>query len=376
MVPLQAHPPVEDQAALIARALAGDVSPSAFAAREPEALAATAQDHGVEGLLWKALQELDSEPARRVEAVLHARARAAVVRDLFTRRDLQAALDALEAAAVPALVIKGAALAYDVYPESWLRPRTDTDVLVRHEDVPAACAALEAGGYVRSQALTSGTLVSHQIAFERPDAHGQRHVVDLHWKIVNPHILADTLDFEVLWRERRPVPALGPAAHAPSLVASAVLACIHRLAHHQGLDRLIWLYDLRLLTHRFDAADWSALERLACGRRVAGLCLDGLLQARERLGGALPPLTESALRRAAPGEPSHRYLEGVVHRRDVLTSDLGVLPSWRDRLTLLREHVFPPPAFIRERYGVKSPILLPVLYVHRLVTGAFKWVWP
>ena len=333
-----------------------------------------AAEHGVEGLIWVGLGEAASPRGRQAREALHARARGAAARELFIQRDMRLVLDALAAAGVPALAIKGSALAYAVYPQPWLRPRTDTDLLVRFDDVAEASRQLEACGYARTTALTSGTLVSHQVAFERLDDHQVHHVVDLHWKIVNPQILADALTFDDLWRGCHPAPALGPSARIPSPVASTVLSCVHRLAHHQGHERLVWLYDLRLLTARLGALEWDQLRELACARRVAALCLDGLSRARDRLGADLPVTVESALRLAAPGEPSHRYLEGAVHRRAVLTSDLGALPSWRDRLRLLREHAFPPPAFMRQRYGVKNSWLLPALYVHRIVTGAYKWV--
>ena len=106
------------------------------------------------------------------------------------------------------------------------------------------------------------------------------------------------------------------------------------------------------------------------------MCLDGLQQARDQLGASLPTSVEGALAAAAPSEPSRRYLEGLLNRRQVLASDLAALGSWRARLRLIREHAFPPAAFIRERYGVKSSLLLPALYVHRLLTGAHKWVRP
>ena len=343
---------------------------------DPEALVAASREQGVSALAWSALREAVSEEARQARNLLHAGARSSAARELLVRLELERVLDSLAGAGVQTLVIKGAALAYEVYPLPWLRPRTDTDLLIRFDDLAGASRLLEANGYLRSSALTSGVLVSHQVAFERIDTHGVHHVIDLHWKIVNPQILADALSFGELWAGRHHVPALGPSASVPSLVASSVLSCIHRLAHHQGQDRLIWLDHLRLLCGRFEPADWDTLEQIARERHVAGLCLSGLVEARERLGSPLPAQTESALRRAAPDEPSHRYLEGAVHRRDVLASDLGALPSWSDRLRLLREHAFPPAAFIRERYGVKNPLLLPALYVHRLVTGAYKWVRP
>jgi hypothetical protein len=328
--------------------------------------------HGVDALLWEALSG-SLGGAAQVRDGLEPRVRAAATRDLFVLRDLQLVVNALAAAGVPALITKGTALAYTVYPQPWLRPRTDTDLLVRHEDVPAASSALEKCGYTRSDALSTGELVSHQYAFERMDANGVHHVVDLHWKIVNPQVIADALSFEELWKGARVAGAVGPNARVPSAVGSVALACVHRLAHHQGNDRLIWLYDLKLLAARLTTGEWSELRDLACANRIAGFCLDGLRSAKARLGSELPPEIEDALAAAAPAEPSRAFVEGPVTRRDVLLSDLKVLHSWNDRIRLVREHAFPPPAFIQQRYGTTSRWLLPALYVHRLVTGVSKW---
>ena len=360
------------EAVILGRALSGDLTWEETADWEVTALARAADDHGVGPLLWQALESARG-PGVELRDRLAPAVRAAATRDIFIQRDMQGVLAALAAAGVRALVIKGSALAYTAYRHPWLRPRTDTDLLVSHADVPSAAQALERCGYSRSDALTSGTLVSHQVAFERVDPHDVHHVVDLHWKVVNPQILADSLPFEDLWAQSQPAPALGPTARVPSPVASIVLGSVHRLAHHQGHDRLIWLYDLRVLTSGFGDAEWRALGQLACSSRVAGLCLDALRHARDCLAARLPETLEAALAEAAPAEPSRQYLERTVLKRDVLVSDLRRLEEWRARLRLLREHAFPPVAFIRQRYGINNPLLTPVLYLHRLVTGAYKW---
>ncbi len=360
-------------ATLLARTLCGDLSWESAVEWDVARLAEAADDHGVGPLLWQALASV-SGPARGLREELGHRVRAAAARDIFIQRDLQLVLTALASAGVRALVIKGSALAYTLYEQPWLRPRTDTDLLVPYSEVPAATRALESCGYARCDDLTSGTLVSHQIAFERVDRHGLYHVIDLHWKVVNPQVLADSLPFEELWRDARPALPLGPPARVPSAGASIVLACIHRLAHHQGDDRLIWLYDLRVLTTAFDEREWRRFCELACARGVAGLCLDGLGRAREHFNICVPRAVEDELAAAAPGEASRQYLQRVLRKRDVLVSDLTTLKSWRARARLLREHAFPPPAFIRQRYGVTSAWLLPALYVHRVVTGAYRWV--
>lgn len=328
--------------------------------------------HGVDALLWDALAEAGGT-GRAVRDLLDSRVRAAAARDVFVRRDLSAIVDALSTADVPALITKGTALAYTVYAQPWLRPRTDTDLLVRHEDVAASAQAFEQCGYVRSDAVSTGELVSHQCAFERIDSHGVHHVIDLHWKIVNPQIVADALSFEDLWSHSRPAPLLGAAARVPSAIGSIALGCVHRLAHHQGQDRLVWLYDLKLLTATLTPSAWDALTGFACDHRIAAMCLDGLRAAHDRLGSTLPPHVAEALAAAAPNEPSKIYVDRPLSRRDVLLSDLAVLPTWQERVRLVREHAFPPAAFIQQRYGTKARWLLPALYVHRLVTGASKW---
>ena len=57
---------------------------------------------------------------------------------------------------------------------------------------------------------------------------------------------------------------------------------------------------------------------------------------------------------------------------EVLLSDWRQLRGFALRLRFLREHLFPDPEFIRNRYGVSHTFALPFLYVHRLAAGAFR----
>jgi hypothetical protein len=352
--------------------LAGRGEHGPIPAGRASALVAAAVEHGVDALVW---EQLNATPhAASVTAPLYPRVRAAAAREVFAEQELRAVLDAFERQGVHVLLTKGGALAYTVYDEPWLRPRADTDLLVHGDEIAAAGGVLEACGYTRSAAVSTGVHVSHQAAFERIDERGVRHVVDLHWKTVNPKVLADALDFDQLWPGAESAPALGPAARTPSAIDSLLLACLHRLAHHQGQERLVWLHDMRLLTRSFAAADWTRFARRAAARRIAAICLDGLAAASSHLGMELPPAIEAQLAAAGNSEPSRIYVERRVTRRDVLRSDLAHLGSWRERLTLVREHLLPSPAFMRHRYGPGSRWPLPALYLHRLLTGATRWV--
>jgi hypothetical protein len=358
--------------AWLARAISEGPALSDVRSDDLPALAGAAEAHGVSALLWDALAQADGEGARLRDA-LGPKVRAAVAHDLLLQHELSGLLAACAASSVRALPVKGAALAYTTYAQPWHRPRTDTDLLVTPSSVPAASAVLERCGYRRSDAVSTGTVVSHQAVFERTDARGVHHVVDLHWRIVNPHLLARSVAFEDLWARAVAVPALGPAARAPRPVDAVLVACIHRLAHHHGHERLVWLYDLRLLSRDLDDRDWSDLCRSATAAGIAGLCLDGLRQASALVNATLPAAADAVLAEASLTEPSRMYLHEAVHRRDVLASDLAALPTWRARLQLLCEHAFPPSAFLLQRYGVRSRVWLPALYAHRLLTGARKW---
>jgi hypothetical protein len=359
----------------LARALRGDLAWIDAGGWDADELLAAADDHGVTALVWDALGSRPG-PAGALRATLDARVRADAARDLIVQAEMRRVLDAIAASGERAVVFKGSALAYTAYTRPWHRPRTDTDLLAAHAAVEGIGRVLGSCGYERSDALSTGELVSHQVAFERTDPLGVRHIVDLHWKIVNPQVLADVISFEEAWAASGAAPALGGAARVPSPVASVVLACVHRLAHHQGHDRLVWLQDLALLVSAFGPAEWTALCDLACERGVAAICADGLGRAHEVLGAPLPADALARLDAAGRVESTRAYVDGEVRRRDVLLSDLAALAGWRARMRLLREHAFPPAAFVLQRYGRHSRWWLPLLYAHRLVTGAFRWARP
>jgi hypothetical protein len=344
---------------------AADVSP-----RDDAAVRQAAERHGMGGILHEAAI---AAGASALTHALHDDVVAAVARESLAGPELIRVLDGFARAGVDVILVKGAALAYAVYAAPWQRPRIDTDLLIDASQRDAAGAVLGALGYTRSDALTSGTLVSSQCAFERPDASGVRHLIDLHWQAVNPQLFADALPFAELWRDRLPLPTLGPAAWMPNAVNALQLAAVHRLAHHQGNDRLVWLYDVHLLASGLRKRDWQRLTGTAVERQIAAICRDALHAAARAFRTVVPSDSLAALERAARHEPSFHYVQGPVRRRHVLMNDLARL-SWRARLTLLREHAFPPAAFMRSRYHVRSSVWLPALYVHRLLTGAYRWI--
>src|SRR4051794_37795460 len=99
--------------------------------------------------------------------------------------DLRALLAAFDDAGIRVLIIKGTGLAYDIYTSPELRPRGDTDLLIRESDLDAVRTILHARGY--TSPLSSGdTLAVRQQSFMRGG-----HVYDVHWDVTNSTVVRD-----------------------------------------------------------------------------------------------------------------------------------------------------------------------------------------
>jgi hypothetical protein len=329
--------------------------------------------HDVVGLLHHRLQSAsagaDWPPAFHDRVTAHARTEAAV--DLARRSELIGVLDALASAGVQPILFKGAALAYDIYASPIARPRNDTDLLVPRAHVDAVRAALAGVGYAPTPYL-EGELVFRQFELQKIDAFGVSHALDVHWNVSTQTLFANAFSYEELLADAIGVPALGPQARTVSRVHALLIACIHPVMHHRNEVRLIWTSDIHLLASRLSAEMWRAVTRLAIAKQMATIVAHGLALAQAQWHTPVPEGVLAQLATASD-EPSARYLEAGRGWRHELVDNVAYLPTWRSRLRLIREILFPTPTYIARTYrveGVLATVLLPALYVRRLVVGA------
>ena len=355
---------------LLAAALRDQAAPWPADADETFATALfdEARRHGVAALVataaavgqWPEQLRLAFLKARRDDAAIEA----------LRRDELRRLLTALHDEGIRCLLMKGAQLAYTHYPQPWLRPRFDTDVLIAPGDRERADAALRAIGYTPSPHV-SGTLVAHQFQYQRRNQYGLADVIDLHWKVTNPHAFADVLPFDELDTAPRLIPQLGKHARGLSNVHALMLACVHRVAHHQNSDLLIWLYDIHLLATAMTPEERQQFVALARAKRLRSVCASSLDHARHQFGTYHPEGWRDRLESFGEAEPTAEFLQHDLRRVDILLSDLRLVGGWTRKLRLLREHLVPPPAYVRARYGSHTPLV--VAYVDRIVTGVGKW---
>lgn len=300
--------------------------------------------------------------------------------ELVRTRELNRVLDGLSGSGIEALVLKGAALAHSLYPSPPMRPRADADLLIpadRRETVDRSLAEL---GYEKCNSVT-GKLVSYQHGYVHCDRFGIEHVLDIHWRISNSQQFSRVLDYETLEKRSLSVPALGKHARALAMSDALLLACMHRIHHlhrpfrigglsTRGVDRLIWIYDIHLLLEAMSYDELLAFARMSEQNRMLAVSRDGVMNAVRYFGTRVPERLLDALRSSTSGDDSERYLQ--TGRSRAFSNELSSLPRWRDRLSLLGEHLFPPVEYMLAKYSVRNRAWLPILYVQRGIHGTWK----
>ena len=361
----------------VAAALAGDLDLLRSHPYDPAApFWRAADDHHVDLLLVDLARTSGADQAWTADAQRRARSAAVGASVIRSLRDheLRRVLDVLAAAGVPCLLIKGAALAHALYRQPHTRRRSDADLLVRADDADRVTHLLQAHGYARAEE-TSGAYATSQMHFDRPDGADHRYALDIHWRIVNAHAFADAITFDEFEASRIPVPGLGARAWTLSIPHALALACIHCVAHHPNSDDLLWLWDVHLLVSALNDAQREVFVDVASRSAARAVCAHTLEAAATRFR---TPAAVSLIDRVRPRagdmeEASARFLGGGLSQADILRSDLASL-GWRRGVSLLREHLFPPAAYMRSLYDQWPAVCLPAAYLHRIVCGAPKWL--
>ncbi|HXH53641.1 MAG TPA: nucleotidyltransferase family protein [Sphingomicrobium sp.] len=311
--------------------------------------------HGIAGLLWDDKASLESWPDELKTRIRQQ----AVGQAMWEIRHREALLELTEAAAareLDALLLKGTAIAYQLYSNPSARTRGDSDLLVRHSDLHRARALLSELGYDRPFIFASAERLMLQEMWTK-DTAGAAHVIDLHWSPLNSMALRQVLTFDDCWADRVSLPRLCEAAVAPDPSTMLLHSCLHRAMHvaspydvdgvtYYGGDRLIWLQDIHLLANALTDEQWRRFCVKACSSGAAPICLVGLAMAQDRLGTPVPSEVRAAL--TEPGRTASRYLESGQFRRAIM--DVRSLAGFRYKLAYARERLLPHGKFLRAKY--------------------------
>jgi hypothetical protein len=305
---------------------------------------------------------------------------AGVLQQLGARKALAAATEALRSQALVELfdafasaglhrsvLFKGGALAHTIYPKPWLRPRSDTDCLIDQNEHPQFAQVLYDLGYQKLFAI-EGKYVSYQHTYSKQLAGQSVMNFDLHWRINNRQALAKAYSVDGLIEASSALDTLSTSIKIPHPSDSLLIASLHRLGHHPNEERLTWLNDIHLLaTALSEAGEWQLLCTKAREKRLASITLDSLNFSQLLFGTTVPEDALTDLQAAAANkEPSQIFLNRELPEWKYFLSDLAALQTWRKKIGLIYENVFPNPAYVRQQMGTQSAT---VAYFKRAVRG-------
>ena len=332
-----------------------------------------AQREGVVAMVDRHLQRAaaqgDTAVPLAVRQAFSAAARGAALLSMLFQAESITILEAMAAAGIPGLLLKGNALAYWAYPQPHCRECNDVDLLVPSREAAETLAAtLQQRGYERFE--TSGGLVAYELMCRRRLAGDFQPEVDIHWRLANSVLFADVFSFEELMADSIALPGLGATARGLGPVHACIHACVHRALNLSvGIpDRLKWVCDIELVVRGFDAADWSRLVELSIGRGLAGVVLSALGAAGSAFGRNLPREVEVALSDAQGVErldagrlSDWRYMQGMAFK---------ALPTLGSRFRWTWQRLFPSKAYMGYLYGApgKSYLGLVGLRLRKLLT--------
>ncbi len=346
---------------------------SSFSEQDWSAFLVLAHAQGVAPLVSAAFQASHRSQLvpQKVQASLREMYYQSLAQNSLLLRDLQDILGALEAAQIPAVVLKGAHLAVDLYPDIALRPMHDLDVLVREDDFDGARQALEAIGYTQPFPVLSQR-VTRQVGFElylsKPG--GQTPGVELHWGLVGGRDDRRGAPTSWFWENTRLFSPFNPPFDPQYILAlnptaNLLYLCGHLFLEHGGAsERLLWLYDIYLLLYRWgEEIDRDVLINKAVELGWTQPFFSGLWAARQDLGAPLPEGLQDELQPANPGliAPRRGVYQPQPHHAQATWEALSRL-RWRARLRLALALLFPSPAHLRWRYNPNPPWLLPLYY--------------
>ena len=362
---------------LVAAFLRGDVTRWSDLTLDVQQFLDLCREHEVEGLCFERLSRLDSDSTadwpRQVWEELSDAARTRAMEELLRKAEIRRVVAALADAGIRPILLKGTPLAYTVYDSPASRPRADTDVMVAGADVEAARQVMRSLAYVET--VQCHELLS-QFEVQQCDRFGVIHAFDVHWSISTQPVFAGLLTYDALLPRAVGVPALGESAVAPCRVDALLLSCVHPAMHHRNDERLLWILDIHLLASGLSPAELDEFEALARMKKVMAICRWGLQQAQAVFGTLVAADLIGRLNRTAGPEPSAAYLASERRWHHETMASLRALPRLGDRARLVREVLLPSPGYMLGAYGLRDkPLgtwLLPALYVHRNVHGAWK----
>ncbi|MEM6326131.1 MAG: nucleotidyltransferase family protein, partial [Bacteroidota bacterium] len=176
------------------------------------------------------------------------------------------ALNALHAAGIETLLLKGSAVAAWLYDDLGLRPLLDVDVAVRAEHALDAAACLAEAGWHPSSEKERVTEAQVEKKHGSELVHANGHRLDLHWRVLEEARGREVEDD--LWTASVATELMGAPARMLSPSDQLAFSCVHGVRTRGLVTHLRWVPDaVRLIAH--GPIEWDRVVRWGQDLRMA-----------------------------------------------------------------------------------------------------------
>jgi hypothetical protein len=218
--------------------------------------------------------------------------------------------EALARAGIPALALKGPALAARIYGDLAARQFCDLDILIARRHLSAAGKLLASLDYRSCRPVNSLPERSYEAGFVHADG---RSVLELQWAIAPAHF-GLSFDFDEAWSRRSWVSLPGGGVPVLAAADEMLQLCIHGAKH--GWFQLKWILDLARAVATFADLDWRGLGAFAATLGASRMLNLGLLLARDAGPRPLPEAIRTGVSGDAVAASMARRILSRIRRGD------------------------------------------------------------
>jgi hypothetical protein len=275
--------------------------------------------------------------------------------------EMERVVQALNDAGIPVIVLKGAALAWTVYPDPALRPMNDLDLLVKTEDLERAKELIFSLGYhepIPEMARGINRMTGHAYYLVKNNREGM--IIELHWNLVSGDYDSRTPSIDWVWNNKLLLESNHSKNNIPIDVSTLLpeLLLIYLighlvLQHGKSTSRLIWLYEIYFLFISLDKEiNWEQFTK-----EIESFGWLPALQFSNKLiidhfAKTLPEEMIFEISKYSDGneDPTiHIIWEGKQDNRNIYYANLLTTQGMK-RIRLLMANFFPDEKYMRWRY--------------------------
>jgi len=290
----------------------------------------------------------------------------------FLAPETERVFSALQTNNIGFVVLKGFALSEQVYQQPHVRPRTDIDIIIDPISSDLLIAVFNDLGFNNPRGWQPKTIID-QYSFTKTIAKGIKLNFDVHLKISNDKALQDLITYEEL------TAAVSLKFKNSTQLIDKPHALIHaviHLLHHRingDLIKLIWFYDIWLLVENLTEEECVVLTNLITDKGLSALFVEVLTVTNSYFSAEKIQLLITSLEKVE-ANPLFNYLLAEPSLLAMMWHNFTTNKGARAKIDYIRETAFPPKQELYLKYGADSQWPLFLLYIRRIITGAFKWI--